>query len=65
MKFLLKLMFASSLAVILGAVSAGIALRFEAQRDGASLTSPNPYARAAYTLRDFLPDGTRSTGAQP
>jgi len=60
LKFLLKLTMASSLAVILGAVSAGVALRFEAQAGGASATSQNPYARAAWTLRDFLPEGPNS-----
>lgn len=57
-KLLLKLIMSTSLAVILGVGTAGYALWFEAKQDGASATSLNPYARAAYRMRNFLPGDT-------
>lgn len=55
MKFLFKLVVSASLAFILGAASAWLALYLVAASGGASATSENPYSRAAHVLRDFLP----------
>ncbi|MGB5950702.1 MAG: hypothetical protein WBG82_15400 [Parvibaculum sp.] len=64
MKFLFKLVVSASLAVILGAGSALLALYFVTASGTASATSENPYSRAAYVLRDFLPQGGE-TGTSP
>ncbi|MDR3497760.1 MAG: hypothetical protein P4L72_00885 [Parvibaculum sp.] len=56
MAVFLKFTAAATIAVALGLGSAYSILRAEAQRGAASATSENPYARAAYAARDFLPD---------
>lgn len=59
MKFVLKLFVSASLAVILGAASAGVALWYEAGHGTPNATSENPYARAAYAVHDYLPLGPK------
>lgn len=56
-RFLFKLSVVASLAVILGMGSAAGALWFVTERGAAAATSENPYARAAYRVRDLLPNG--------
>lgn len=60
MKFFLKLTLSIVLALTLGTGSAYFALRYTAQSGTMSATSDNPYERAAFALRDFLPGEARS-----
>lgn len=55
MKAFLKFTASFALAVTIGLGSAYIVLRNESFSGNASLTSTNPYARAAYAARDLLP----------
>jgi hypothetical protein len=64
LKFVLKLIASASVALILGAVSADFALWVAAQHGAVSATSDNPYARAAYVIRDFFP-GDAPAETQP
>jgi hypothetical protein len=55
LEFFLKFTLAFAIALALGLGSAYGALWFEAKSGGAGLTSENPYARAAFAVRDILP----------
>lgn len=55
----LKFTAAFAIALILGLGSVYAALWFEAKSGGAGVASENPYARAAFSARDLLPEGPR------
>lgn len=59
MKAFLKFTASFAIAISIGLGSAYMVLRHEAASGKASLTSANPYSRAAYAARDLLP------GARP
>jgi hypothetical protein len=60
----LKFTAATVIATTLGLGSAYIALRFEALNGAATIASDNPYQRAAYAARDFLPDARQLPDAR-
>jgi hypothetical protein len=51
----LKFTLSFAIAVVIGLGSAYSVLWIEAKSGTVDLTSPNPYARAAYAARDILP----------
>ncbi|HEX7775642.1 MAG TPA: hypothetical protein VF449_03860 [Parvibaculum sp.] len=59
MKVFLKFTAAATIATALGLGSVYAVLRAEALSGAATVASDNPYARAAYAARDFLPDARK------
>jgi len=67
-KTFLKFVVAFTIAVAIGVGSSIAALWHEAASGDASVSSENPYARAAYAARDLLPsppDPTNDAGSEP